>query len=229
MSDESITTNIKIILIGDSKTGKTSILNQYINKQFSYNFLSTIGIGNSQKEIVFDNKKIVLDIWDTAGQERFSKLNKLFMKNSKIVILVYDITSKDSFEHLKNNWYEQVKTFIDISTIIVGIAANKHDLYMDEVITIDEATIFSESINAFLYETSATEFDSVNHLFYSLVEQYFNKFLKREQIQDNENSSFELSKEEEIKEESSCCIKKKKNKENKNKNINENENEIKKN
>ena len=76
---------------------------------------------------------------------------------------------------------------------------------------------------------SATEFDSVNHLFYSLVEKYFNKFLKRKQIQDNENTSFELNKEEEIKEESSCCIKKKKNKENKNKNINENENEINKN
>ena len=227
MSNESM----KIILIGDSKTGKTSIVNQYINKQFSYNFLSTIGIGNSQKEIVFDNKKIILDIWDTAGQERFSRLNKLFMKNSKIVILVYDITSKESYEHLINNWYEQVKSFIDISTIILGIAANKHDLYMDEVISIDEAKIFSESINAFLYETSATEFDSVNHLFYCLVEQYFNKFLKREQIiQDNVNTSFELKKEEEIKEESSCCIKKKKNKEKKNKeNKNINENEIKKN
>ena len=78
---------------------------------------------------------------------------------------------------------------------------------------------------------SVIEFDSVNNSFYSLVEQYFNKFLKREIIQDNENTSFELNKEEEIKEESSCCIKKKKNKENKNKNknINENENEIKKN
>ncbi len=57
---------------------------------------------------------------------------------------------------------------------------------------------------------SAAEFDSANNLFYSLVEKYYNKFLKREKIQDNENTSFELNKEEEIKEESSCCIKKKK-------------------
>jgi small GTP-binding protein len=174
MSNESM----KIILIGDSKTGKTSIVNQYIYKQFSYNFLSTIGIGNSQKEIVFDNKKIILDIWDTAGQEKFRALTRIFYKNAKAVIIVYSITNKQTFDEAKNYWYEQVKQNCH-SDVIIAIAANKCDLYENENVKYEEAEAFANQINAVIKETTATNHKQIDELVTELIKLFLNKKIER--------------------------------------------------
>ena len=200
---------IKIILIGDSEVGKTSIINQYINNEFSYNFIPTIGQGKSRKTITIDNKDLLIEVWDTAGQERYCQLNKLFIKNSQIVILVYDITNKESFKHLKTKWFEQIQTTLDLSLCVIGVAANKHDLYFNEDIPLDEAKSFCESKNAFIYETTATEFESINHLFSSLINIYYNQFIKNKDNIVENDITVELSIDQK-KEEKSCCLSKKK-------------------
>ena len=192
-------TNLKVILLGNKTSGKTSIINQYINKEFSFEYTMTIGQDKQVKKIQVENTILTLNIWDTAGQERFADVNKIFMKNSDIIILVYDITNKESFESL-NKWYAEIKNHIDINKAIIGVAANKSDLYVDEEVNLDTAKEYCSTINSLLIETSATNYDSINNLFYQLSLEYYNKFIKtiehdeNKQVNDNEESkSFNIT------------------------------------
>ena len=101
----------KVILVGESGVGKTSIILRFIKNQYNQNSTSTAGANYASKTLEFPeyNKKLQYDIWDTAGQEKYRGLAKLFYKDASIVILVYDITKRKSFEEIKNYWYEQVK------------------------------------------------------------------------------------------------------------------------
>ena len=104
--------NCKVVLIGESGVGKTSIISRYINNSFQSHRLPTTGANYLTKTIIMEeeeNKSIKFEIWDTAGQEKFRSLAKVFYKNAAVVILVYDITRKTSFEELKNFWVKEIK------------------------------------------------------------------------------------------------------------------------
>ena len=101
----------KVVLIGESGVGKTSIIARYIQNQFSTVLMSTTGASFATKTVYLEDKKqsIKFEIWDTAGQERYRALAKVFYKNASICILVYDITRKNSFEELKKYWFAEIK------------------------------------------------------------------------------------------------------------------------
>ncbi len=102
----------KVVLLGESGVGKTSIISRFINNFFAENVISTTGASYAGKTMIFDEfggKKIRFEIWDTAGQEQYRSLTKIFYKDAAAAILVYDITRKGSFYALKNYWYDQVK------------------------------------------------------------------------------------------------------------------------
>jgi len=101
----------KLVFIGDSGVGKTSIINRFIKGNFDNNFASTNGATFANKKIIYKDKNICLqlDIWDTAGQEQFKSLTKFFYKDAEIAVLVYDITRIESFNSLKNFWMKQLK------------------------------------------------------------------------------------------------------------------------
>ena len=102
--------SLKLVLIGESGVGKTSIISQFIDKVFQNDMQSTIGGTFSTKEIKCGNRKILkLEIWDTAGQERYRSVTKMFYKDANAALLVYDITNKYSFEELQKYWIGQVK------------------------------------------------------------------------------------------------------------------------
>ena len=88
---------IKVILVGETATGKTSLINTSIGLEFKDKTFSTQTNSISKKKITVKNKKYCINLWDTIGQEQFRSLTKIFMKDSKIVIFVYDITRKDTF------------------------------------------------------------------------------------------------------------------------------------
>jgi len=92
--------------IGDSGVGKTSLMNQYVNKRFSSQYKATIGADFLTKEVMIDDKLVTLQIWDTAGQERFQSLGVAFYRGADACILVYDITAEKSFEQL-NSWRDE--------------------------------------------------------------------------------------------------------------------------
>ncbi|POM75986.1 Rab7 family GTPase [Phytophthora palmivora] len=84
---------LKLIILGDSGVGKTSLMNQYVNQKFSNQYKATIGADFLTKEIMLDDKLVTMQIWDTAGQERFQSLGVAFYRGADACVLVYDITN----------------------------------------------------------------------------------------------------------------------------------------
>ena len=103
----------KILLLGNTQVGKTSMLKRFCDEQYNEDTLSTIGIDAKTKFINHKDRKIQLEIWDTAGQERFLSITKNTYKGSHGIVLIYDLTSKKSFNSI-NNWIKGINEAIDI-------------------------------------------------------------------------------------------------------------------
>ena len=111
---------LKIILIGDSSVGKTSLLLTYSGGNFEDNYISTIGVDYKEKLIVVNNYKVKLKIMDTCGQERFKSLNKNFYSSSDGIIFVFDVTKESSFKSI-DNWLNESENYRGKSKkILVG-------------------------------------------------------------------------------------------------------------
>ena len=192
----------KIVLIGESWAGKTSIINRFIDDTFNENAISTLSVQFLRKNLELPgNKRITLDIWDTAGQERFRSLNRIFYSNAKAVILVYDITNKKTFDEIKNYWFLQIRQYCS-DDIIIAIAANKYDLYELREVSNEEGEEFANSINAIFSSTSAKNDNGITNLFENIamkmLEVNFNLHDKeqenREKIENTKNLNKERTK-----------------------------------
>ena len=172
MSSDEALEIFKIVLIGESGVGKTSIISQFIDQIFQDDQQSTIGGTFSTKTVKCSNGKLLkLEIWDTAGQERYRSVTKMFYKDANAAILVYDITSDYSFEQLQKYWVEQVRDSSP-KNIILAIIANKSDLIEFEKVDEGEARQYAESINALFSVTSAKSNTGVNDLFLEIAKKY---------------------------------------------------------
>ena len=103
----------KVVLIGESGVGKTSIIHYFKYETYDDSLESTNAVGFVSKELNFNGRNIKFDIWDTAGQEKYRSLTKIFYTNSNVVVLVYDMTNRESFEEIKNYWYKQINENCD--------------------------------------------------------------------------------------------------------------------
>jgi small GTP-binding protein len=103
--------NCKVVLIGKSGVGKTSIISRYTTNIFKDSLMATPGANFITKKVFMPEEKenLKFEIWDTAGQERYRSLAKVFYKNASACILVYDITNKSSFEDIKSFWVTELK------------------------------------------------------------------------------------------------------------------------
>ena len=164
--------SIKIVLIGESGVGKTSIICQFMEQVFANDKQSTIG-GTFSTKIVKcgEEKEVRLEIWDTAGQERYRSVTKMFYKDANAALLDYDITSKYTYEELKNYWVEQVKE-TSPKNIILAIIANKADLIENEQVDEEEAREFAQKNNALFALTSAKNNYGINDLFLEIAKKY---------------------------------------------------------
>ena len=155
----------KIVLIGESGVGKTSIISRYINNSFDLQVLTSSSAQFISKIIYLtDEISLKFDIWDTAGQEKFRSLAKIFYKDAKVIILVYDITNKASFDNLKNYWFNEIEEN-SISDVILAIVGNKDDLYENEQVSIDEGKKLAKEKNAIFKRTSALTDRNIESLF----------------------------------------------------------------
>ena len=117
---------LKILIIGDTNVGKTSMLLNYTDNYFPETHLATIGVEYKVKELITDKYKINLQIWDTAGQERFRSITKSFFQNSNGILFVYDITNINTFHNVKD-WIRdsEMNTNNRFEKLLIG---NKIDL-----------------------------------------------------------------------------------------------------
>ena len=146
---------IKMILLGNTAVGKTSIINRYVEDNFSSNLMSSVNMTFTQKTLKIDKQKVQLNIWDTVGQEKFRSLSKLFFKDTKIVALVYSITNKNSFNDLEF-WLKTFKETIG-EDVVIGVMGNKSDLFLEQEVSEEEGEKFAEENGGFFDLVSAKE------------------------------------------------------------------------
>ena len=164
--------SFKVVLVGESGVGKTSIITQFIDQTFQEDQQSTTGGTFSTKSVLCDNGKVLkFEIWDTAGQERYRALTKMFYKDANAAVLVYDITRKDSFEEMQNYWANQIKE-CSPQGIILAVAANKSDLIDQEVVDEGTARKFAEDLGAIFVSTTAKVIEPINDLFIQIAKKY---------------------------------------------------------
>ena len=180
--------SIKIILVGDSGVGKTSIINRFALNTFDEDYFPTIANNFTEVKLIINNKNFILNIWDTAGQEKYRSVNKLFVKGSKIVILVYDISSKKSFEEL-NYWFNFIK--IELGTYYyMGLIGNKLDKIAEEEVNLEEAKKLAESCGAYFSLLSAKEDkEGIDIYFEELVKKYLKSYIYEYVVIDEKNKN----------------------------------------
>ena len=168
----------KIITLGESGVGKTSIFKRFAYNIFEDNVITTIGMVFSDKEIVLKNNiTIKLKLMDTSGQERYKSLSKSYFKNADGVFFVFALNNMGSFEDLKN-WIKEFKNNNSLSSVIPKyLVGNKSDL---SNINITETSIkqFKEEYNMDYYEISAKTNKNIDKLFQDMGETLYDKYKK---------------------------------------------------
>ena len=173
--------NIKLLLVGDSNVGKTSLLLKYADNSYPSEHVATVGIEYRIKIFDYNNFKTKLQIWDTAGQERFHSITNNFFRNADGILFVFDLTNRKSFEGAIN-WIkeaEEVGNFFQ--KLLIG---NKSDLKDQRVITQEEIEKFCNEKNICFFETSAKENINLKEAFFKIVELILNGKTEEEIIKE---------------------------------------------
>ena len=176
--DDNFDEKIKIMIIGESKTGKTSLISRYCNNEFYGAYLSTIGIDFQIKNIILNNKNIRLQIWDTAGEERYRNIAKNYFQSSDGFIVVYDISNSESFDKL-DNWIEQIKNNAQETSKMI-LFGNKSDMEDSRQVSKEEGEEYARKNNLSFFEVSAKEGTNVQEGFEFFVKEILNSFSPNE-------------------------------------------------
>ncbi len=163
----------KLLLIGDSGVGKSSIVLRFADDTFSENYISTIGVDFKIRTISVNNKIIKLQIWDTAGQERFRTITTSYYRGAHGIIIVFDLTNINSLENI-DQWFDNIHKYgnENIQKILVG---NKSDLLRDKNITQLYIQEIIDKYNLIYIESSAKKDININNIFNELSLLLLNK------------------------------------------------------
>ena len=196
---------LKLLLLGDSSVGKTSILNKYISNKFDESSISTVGVDYMDKIIDYNKFKIKLQIWDTSGEEKFRTITKNFYRNADGLLVVFDLTKKESYDHIKS-WIDEAKENNDkLKTILIG---NKLDLKDERIVAIDVAKQFAEKNNLKYIETSAKDGTNINESFQAIIDLLFDGKSSEEILHEftKQDSSLSVVDDSmEVKKKKACC------------------------
>ncbi|KAF0984101.1 hypothetical protein FDP41_008016 [Naegleria fowleri] len=163
----------KIVVIGDSAVGKSSLIVRFAKNEFKFNTKPTIGVDFASKDITYDSKCILGHIWDTAGQEKYQATAPALYRGALGAMIVFDISNRQSFENLER-WLTQLKKYgePDCVNIIVG---NKSDLQHLRQVSVEEASQYAQKHGAYYMETSALNASNVEKAFSSLLQNIYLK------------------------------------------------------
>ena len=219
--------SVKVVLLGESGVGKTSIISQFTTNKFNPRCATSVSAQFTSKTVEFPElgKTIKFDIWDTAGQEKYRSLAKIFYKDAKVIILVYDILNVFSFNALKEFWYKETTDNADNDPIF-AVVANKIDLYQEQKVDNNDGKAFADEIQAIFQTTSAMSNSGIKNLFDNIGKKYImpdydykasdkqamEAYLKKKNDENNktktENKGVKLNKEQEVKDKKhkkGCC------------------------
>ena len=194
---------VKILLIGNSCVGKSSILLRYTDHMFTPSFISTIGIDFKIKTIDLDGKKFKLQIWDTAGQERFRTITTAYYRGAMGILIVYDISDMKSFEDTKN-WMNNIANYAEknVNMILVGNKCDKDD----RAISYEMGKALADKLGIKFMETSARTNKNVDEVFVEIIRDISKQLIKSEDMQYiTSTSSTPITLNEEQNKSKSCC------------------------
>lgn len=159
----------KVVLLGDSRVGKTSLLCRQLHGFQPPSQTPTIGCHCSELSMDVDGKTVTLQVWDTAGQEMYRALVPVYLRGADVALIIYDITDMDSFQNL-SQWFEQLADTVpqEIPVFIIG---NKIDLNRQQMIDDEQAKSFANRHHARFTKTSAVTGEGVEELFKAVAKE----------------------------------------------------------
>ncbi|KAF6216633.1 hypothetical protein GE061_000978 [Apolygus lucorum] len=175
----------KLLIIGDSGVGKSSLLLRFSDNTFTGNYITTIGVDFKIRTVDIDGERVKLQIWDTAGQERFRTITSTYYRGTHGVIVVYDVSSGDTFANVKRWLHEIDQNCEVVNRILVG---NKNDSLDRKVVLTEDAQRFADQMAIQLFETSAKENINVEEMFMAITRQVLRTKKERRERQAIQNS-----------------------------------------
>ena len=194
----------KLLLIGNSSVGKSSLLFRFVENVWDDNFVPTIGVDfvilffiiffyflQKLKTLEVNGKKVKLQIWDTAGQERFKNITASYYRGGNGVLVVYDITDRDSFENL-NSWLIEIEKNANknVYKLLIG---NKCDLEDKRKVTYQEGKDFATSNGMQFIETSAKADTKVKEAFELLTQEIIKASITKDKVMEKREKTVHLS------------------------------------
>ena len=192
----------KVLLLGNSDVGKSSLLLRFVDSVWNDAFVPTIGVDFKVKTLDINNQKVKMQIWDTAGQERFRTVVSTYFRGAHGILLLYDVTNKDSFKNLESWLIEIEKNAKEkVLKILIG---NKCDLTEDREISEEEGKAFALRNGMEFMETSAKMNTNVSEAFETLAKLMI-EFNNTNKTQRNEGKNLKASSGMDLKTKKSCC------------------------
>ncbi|KAI8575668.1 hypothetical protein K450DRAFT_260601 [Umbelopsis ramanniana AG] len=167
-STQGKTYQFKLVLLGESAVGKSSLVMRFVKDHFDEYRESTIGAAFLAQTISLDdNTTVKFEIWDTAGQERYKSLAPMYYRNANCAVVVYDITQSASLEKAKA-WVNELQRQAD-PNIVIALAGNKSDLDSRRAVETETAQAYADEAGLLFFETSAKTAHNVTQLFTSIA------------------------------------------------------------
>ncbi len=169
----------KVVFLGDSAVGKSSISQRFCKNVFTGEHEVTIGGAYIQQKVTLKNgSSLKLHLWDTGGEERFRAMAPLYYRDANAAVLVYDVSNKSSFDSIKF-WLNELDSKVKQDGLVMALAGNKCDLSDGKKqVTTATAKSFAEENKMIFAETSAKTGEGVNTLFQLLSEEISKKISK---------------------------------------------------
>jgi len=161
------TCQFKMVLLGESAVGKSSLVLRFVKGQFHEYQESTIGAAFLTQTVSVDDTTVKLELWDTAGQERYHSLAPMYYRGAQAAIVVYDITNADTFSRAKV-WVKELQRQA-APNIVIALAGNKADLSTKRQVEVVDAQTYAEENGLIFMETSAKTAINVNDIFMAIA------------------------------------------------------------
>jgi len=157
----------KVVLLGESAVGKSSLVLRFVKREFHEFQESTIGAAFLTQTIQLDDTTVKFEIWDTAGQERYHSLAPMYYRGAQASLIVYDITSRESFLKAQN-WVRELQRQAN-AKIVIALVGNKLDLAGQRAVEHNEARMFADENDLLFMETSAKTSVNVIEVFTAIA------------------------------------------------------------